>query len=189
MKRRNTIKLLTLGTGAVFVTPLVSGLLSSCKSEPDYPSFEPEFFDAEELPLLNAVIDTLIPETDSPSAVTVGVPQTLDHMISGLYWPEQKAAFKANFSALKEYLNTVKGQSFINLKPEEKTTVLHELIDSREDSTKTARNSLLDIKNQSIAYYLNTEKVAKNHLNYLPVPGPFLPCVPLDELNGKAWAI
>ena len=97
--------------------------------------------------------------------------------------------YKANFSALKEYLNTVKGQSFINLKPEEKTTVLHELIDSREDSTKTARNSLLDIKNQSIAYYLNTEKVAKNHLNYLPVPGPFLPCIPLDELNGKAWAI
>ena len=45
MKRRNTIKLLTLGTGAVFVTPLVSGLLSSCKSEPDYPSFEPKFFD------------------------------------------------------------------------------------------------------------------------------------------------
>lgn len=189
MKRRNTIKLLTLGTGAVFVSPLVSGLLSGCKAEPKAPEFDPEFFNENDLPFLVAVIDTLIPATDSPSASEVGVPQMLDHMIAGLYSETDQANFSMQFSALKDYLNTIDGQSFVYLDPEEQTAHIQELITSREDSTNAARSGLLAIKNQSVNYYLNTETIAKNHLNYLPVPGPFLPCVPLEELNGKAWAI
>ena len=189
MRRRSTIKLIALGSGAVFATPIVSSLFSSCNQEPNHEAYEPEFFLVEDMPLLASLVTVLIPETDSPSAAAVGVHKQLDHMIAGLYTSEEKDAFQSNFSALKTYLNTAGEQAFLDLDTEAQEFVLQQLIRENSNSTKTERDTLLSIKNQSVSYYLNTAEIAKNHLNYLPVPGPFLPCVPLEELNGKAWAI
>ncbi|WP_081817313.1 gluconate 2-dehydrogenase subunit 3 family protein [Leeuwenhoekiella sp. MAR_2009_132] len=190
MKRRNTIKLMALGTGAFFVTPLVSNLLVGCKTEtkPKYANLE--FFSEEDFAIVSVLVDIIIPESeDSPAASTVGVDTMIDHMIAGVYDSKQQDVFNSQFSDLKSYLNSAKDSNFIDLKPEDQKLIVTALLSEKNTSTKTARESFYNIKNQSINYYLNTEKVAKNNLNYLPVPGPYLPCVSLEELNGKAWAI
>jgi len=52
-----------------------------------------------------------------------------------------------------------------------------------------AKAALLDIKQQAVAYYLSTKEIATNYLNYLPIPGEYEPCISLESVNGKVWAI
>lgn len=188
MNRRNSIRLLGLGSGALLSMPLVSGFLTSCKQDASVSYFEPEFFTAEDVPLLTAIIDTILPEGDSPSGSAAGVSQQLDHMISGVYTSKQQEDFKQQFLELKAYLNHSESGAFNDLEIDKRKALIQELIENN-DSSVAARSSILNIKNQSISYYLNTENIAKTYMNYLPVPGPFVPCISIDELNGKAWAI
>lgn len=44
------------------------------------------------------------------------------------------------------------------------------------------------IKQQAITYWLNSEIIATNHLNYLPIPGKYEACIPLESVGGKAWS-
>ncbi len=188
MNRRNSIRLLGLGSGALLSMPLVSSFLTSCKQHTSVNYFEPENFTPEDLLLLTALIDTILPEGDSPSGSAAGVPQQLDHMISGVYTSEQQEEFMRHFSELKTYLNSSESGAFNDLATDKRKALIQELIKNK-DLSIVARKAILTIKNQSIRYYLNTENIAKTYMNYLPVPGPFVPCISIDELNGKAWAI
>ena len=89
-----------------------------------------------------------------------------------------KSSFKEGFSALKIFLD--------------KQTDLSKAIANIEggnDVPEQVKESYLDIKQQAIAYYLSSEEVATKFLNYLPVPGPYVPCITLEEAGGKAWAL
>lgn len=180
MKRRELIKLVTLATGAVLSVPLSSSLLTACKKvehvrDSDYSL---HFFNEHEFSFVQNLLDIILPKTDSPSANDVGVHQILDTMVGTVYSPDQQKAFAEKFSALTEYMGS-----------DAQSDKVQGLLTSDEEKDKLAKSSLIGIKQQAVAYYLSTEEVATNYLNYLPVPGVYEPCITLESVDGKAWAI
>ncbi len=180
MKRRELIKLVTLSTGAVLSAPLLSSLLTSCKEVPKITDsdYVLQFFDAENFELLRTLIDTILPKTESPSATEVGVHKIIDTMVGTVYKPSDRSNYKQKFSALKTYLNSNSGNQLDAIK---------NLVASTNEGDKEAKNALLDLKQQTISYYLSTEEIGKNYLNYLPTPGDYEPCISLEEAGGKLW--
>lgn len=180
MKRRELIKLVTLATGSVLSVPLMNSLLIGCESatKVEDVDYTLQFFNKDEFTFVRKIIDVILPRTDSPSATDVGVHTTIDTMLAKVYEPKQKTIYKTQFSELL---------SFVNKSDKTMTEVLMELLMS-EDNTR-ARKGLVELKQQTIAYYYSTEEISKNHLNYIPVPGKYEPCISLEEVNGKAWAI
>ena len=76
-----------------------------------------------------------------------------------------------------------------NLNKDQKVALLSALDSSKEDLLREQRTAYHDFKSKTVAYYLSTEEIATNHLNYLPVPGKYEACIRLEETGGKAWAL
>jgi len=180
MERRELIKLVTLATGAVLTVPLSSSLLTSCKRVERVKdiSYILQFFNKEDFAFVQHLLELILPKTDSPSATDVGVHQIMDTMIGTVYSPDQKKRFTELFSALKDHLT-----------PDFKLEKIQSLSKSSEENDKLAKAALLDIKQQAVAYYLSTKEIATNYLNYLPIPGEYEPCISLESVGGKVWAL
>ena len=179
MDRRQVIKLTGLLTGAVVAAPLASSLLSSCNPAPSGRDIGEglHFFTDEEFTFLGRLLDTILPTTDSPSATEVGVDITIDSMVGTVYPEESRKSYSAGFSKLMNLL----------AKKEDLITDLMTL--EKSDHSEELTQAYLHVKQQAIAYYLSTEKIGKEFLNYVPVPGDYIGCVSLEEVGGKAWAL
>lgn len=180
MERREIIKLVTLATGAVLTIPLSNSLLIACKNvnpikDSDYVL---QYFNTEDYVLLQNILNVILPKTDSPSAVDVGVHQIIDTMVGTVYDPKQKKEFSETYEALNRHLN-----SGIGLEK------LQSLLMSSNEKDEMAKSAFLGLRQQAIAYYLSTKEIATNYLNYLPIPGPYEPCISLESVDGKAWAL
>ncbi len=180
MKRRELVKLVMLSTGAVLTIPLSNSILIACKNvdttkDSDYVL---QYFNKEDYEFLQNMLNVILPKTDSPSAIDVGVHQIIDTIVGTVYDPIQKKEFAESFNALKLHLNS--GVDLVKLQS---------LLKASNEQDKMAQSALLRLKQQTIVYYLSTEEIAKNYLNYLPIPGAYEPCIPLESVNGKAWAL
>ena len=180
MERRALIKLVTMVTGAVVAVPLSSSLLTACKKmeqvkDSDYTL---QFFNEEEFSLVQNFVEFILPKTDSPSGVDVGVHQIIDNMVGTVYSQKQQEKFSKLFAILKPYITS-----------DDEMENLKNVVKSSEEKDEIAKSAFLHLKQQSIAYYLSTEEIATTYLNYLPVPGKYEPCISLESTGGKKWAL
>lgn len=182
MKRREIIRYTALASGAVLSAPLMSVLLSGCKTDAVVAdATDLKLFSAEEFSKLKTLVDVILPKTDSPAASEVGVHTMIDHMVGSVFNDEDKKSFKSKYDGLVGFLDS---KSFSELSNDDKLTALQEA-----NKNVAAKDGLQALKQQTVAYYLSSEEIAKNYLNYLPVPGAWVPCISLEEAGGKKWAI
>lgn len=186
MKRREILKYTAYITGAAVSAPLISSLLTGCANA-DGGTSDLQFFDEDSFTLLSDLVDTILPKTDSPSATEMNVHKMIDSMVGTVYKKEDRLDYQKGFQALTSELNDKK--SFNKLSTGEKISLLNQLESTTESSLEKARKAYVDLKQQTIAYYLSTETIGKEFLNYLPIPGSYEPCVSLESTGGKAWSL
>jgi hypothetical protein len=191
MNRREILKYAALVTGTAICAPMTLAMLSGCSPQPTGPNATSEgsedlgqFFSNADLTLLTQIMDVILPKTDTPSPSEVGVPLIIDNMFANVYEVSYQEKFMTLFAELRTHLG-----NFTDVNTTQQLAMLRELETLPADRRDNAYWAYIDIKQQCVAFYLSTEQVAENHLNYLPIPGQYKPCVSLDELNGKAWAI
>ncbi len=180
MKRRAILKYTAYITGAAIAAPLATFLLTGCKTEVADTSadYTLKFFSKEEFKVLKKLVDTILPKTDSPSASEVGVHQMIDRMVGEVYVAEDQLNYQKGYESLTKFIGE-----------EEMLMMLKKLENTQEEPAKPAKDAYLHLKQQTIAFYLSTEEIAKNYLNYLPVPGEYKACISLEEAGGKVWAL
>ncbi|RNC85677.1 MAG: gluconate 2-dehydrogenase subunit 3 family protein [Balneola sp.] len=189
MKRRDVLK---FGVTAIMSAPLLSTVLFGSTSIPKsiLQAYSPSFFSGNQLDLIKAIADTILPKTESPSASEVGVPEKMDSMISAILREDEKGNYMRRFELFENYLGrTLNGESFIDLDQEQRLAVLNEIDQSSEGNLEPIRQALWDIKGRTVDYYRNSRVIATTYLNFLPIPGYYEPCATVEELGGKAWAI
>lgn len=188
IKRRQILKYTAYITGAAVTLPLATTLLSGCKTDAagKIKDYVPVFFSKEEMTDIQCLVDVILPKTDSPAASEVGVHKMIDSM-SKIYLPVKKDEYRKAFEAFTSYIKNKAGEKQYKDLPEgEKLSILKNLTGSEDE---LAYSALMELKQQTIAYYLNTEEVATNFLNYDPVPGDYIGCIPLSQVGGKKWAL
>ena len=109
--RRSALRRLTAVLGAVATAPLASGLLSGCRTPSDLAAYEFRTLTGAQPDLLAALVDQIIPETDTPGAAEAGVPQFVDTMLSDWYAPDERDEFLAALDAV----DTRASGSFLDL--------------------------------------------------------------------------
>lgn len=197
MNRREVLRYTAWITGSAVSASLASAILSGCSEQSPEQSQakKPEisssstvlhFFTPEQFSLVGLLADIILPRTDSPSATDVKVHITLDSMLGQVFDSSYQAAFKRDWLAMENYLNQ---QQFLQIESAAQIEILQTLELNQSDATASAKKALVEFKQQVIAYYLTTEEIGKNFLNYLPIPGSFKPCISVDEVNNKAWAL
>jgi hypothetical protein len=191
MKRREILKYTAYATGAAVCSPLLGTILTGCSMDSsNYPDdFTPQFFNEDEFRVINSIVDTILPKTSSPAASEVGVDKMIDTFVGTVYSETDRADYREHFIQLNTFLqDQASGKAFNKLTEIEKLALLQQL-ESQDSNPEDVKAAYLELKQQTIAYYLTTEEVATNFLNYLPVPGEYEPCIPLADVGGKAWAL
>jgi len=189
MKRRKVIKL----SAYVASGSLIGMLSNACKTDSiaiDLEGYTPSFLSKDQYSFINSFADTLLPETDTPGAVSVGVPQIYDSIMNNILTADQK---NKALSQLQDLMKHVKAKNMqtglLKLSEEERLQLFTSVDKGLSDQDSQIAKTYKTVKNQIIQYYLNTEEVGTKLLNYLPVPGEYNACVSLEELGGKAWTI
>ena len=214
MNRREILKYTTYFAGAALSAPLASALLTGCKRDDAMleDGYQPGYFADAEYAYIVAMADAMLPKDEYPGAVEVGVPQMIDKMVGEVYGEEQQQQFSAGLKKLMDQMDADNPGGFAALEGSKaliylqdqdlhykedpmEVTMSGEDVPQEEmkmDDGPSARNAYFGLKSSIIGAYFNTPEVAMESglVEYLPVPGEYIPCGDLQELTGgKAWAI
>ena len=205
MKRRDLLRYTAYITGAAVSAPVASALLAGCKRDEAVAAgeatYRPAFFNDEEYNFISRFADTMIPKTDTPGALDVGVPEIVDKMVGEVYSEENRENFRTGLKALMDRMeNPEDGAGFSARETDEALVYLQDQDlhyknpdtewDSLPEVEGNARDVYFDLKSQVVGAWFNSQPIGTEVLVYDPVPGEYIPCGDLQELTGgKAWAI
>ncbi len=112
--RRTALRRLSYALGGVATAPLLTGLRGGCRTPAtgDLANYTFQTLSEDQRRTLAALVDQILPATDTASASEVGVPQFIDHMLTDWYAPEERDRFLAG---LAEVDRRADGGSFADL--------------------------------------------------------------------------
>ena len=207
MNRREIIKGLALSFGYAVAAPTVVSVLESCTAKES--SWSPVYFNKQEQHFVTHLVDIILPSSDTPGGLEVNLPQFIDMMSKDMYDPEEQRIFKEGSDIFSQRFMEKFGKdigsstrddiaalfgSYFDLSAEEQGKVLflqakkiEEVAIEEQDQYKMYK-FLFNIRSLSLFGYFTSEKVGKEVLNFDPIPGRYVPCVPVSEI-GNAWTI
>lgn len=165
---------------AIFGPGLITSL-QSCASEVAN-SETLLVFNATQYQLAQAMGDTILPRTNSPSASDVKVPEFIDLLLRDVFSEEVKEHLLTGLEQFEIACKKASGKSFLKLGSAQRQHYLSE-IDKMVMSVKYADEIpfYYTFKKLCITTYLSTEEGIKQNLKYNPIPGPFQGDVKLDD--------
>ncbi|MDT7855769.1 gluconate 2-dehydrogenase subunit 3 family protein [Rubrivirga sp. S365] len=98
ISRRSALRRLSLVLGGVATAPLASGLLGGCRTPAAGEAYAYQTLAEPQQRTLAALVDQILPATDTPGAADVGVPQFVDLMLTDWYAPDERDGFLAGLA-------------------------------------------------------------------------------------------
>jgi len=117
INRRLMLQQALLLVGAAVVPGSVEALAAATKTTTPQLS-------AARFATLTALADTILPKTDSPGAVEVGVPKMVDALLGTWASPERRVALTEALDRVDAAAKKQKGKAFVALKPAERLAFL-----------------------------------------------------------------
>jgi gluconate 2-dehydrogenase gamma chain len=179
------------------VAGLMGGTLAYAASEGAWAALsstkDSSFLSASQRAIVSGVVDIMIPRTDTPGALDVGVPAFIDLMLRDVYSPEDRDRY---LTGLAEF--DAAGHSFVTLEATQRVALVRKFHDAavheerqlRAGHAHLQRPFILMTKELTLLRFFTSEVGATQVLQYVAVPGSFHGCLPLQQTgNGKTWAV
>lgn len=189
MNRRDAIKNASILLGGVLSASAISGVMSGCKADPKI-DWAPKFFTAEEGSTLEAIVERIIPKTDTPGAKDAGVHTFIDQMMAEFYQEQDKATFREGLKKVEAEAKSAHGKSFAALTPEQQDEVLTKFDKEAYDPSRSKdepTHFFKTMKELTVLGFCTSEIGATEFLKYEASPGAYRGCIPYSEV-GAAWA-
>ncbi|UFH52084.1 gluconate 2-dehydrogenase subunit 3 family protein [Spirosoma sp. KNUC1025] len=114
--------------------------------------------------IMARVTDLILPHTDTPGALDVGVPDFIEIMLRDCYKKPAQDTFLAGLGLLEQ-------KGFLALPPDQQTATLKQVeADAQKSSDLTFWQM---IKEQTLLGYYTSEAGIKASFDYQPIPGKF----------------
>lgn len=167
MDRRSLLRGSVTIAGAAIILPSLASL-GGCTSAPETL--------AEQMDLIAAVSDRIIPATDTGGALAAKVPDYIAAIYEQHFTEEQQSEFAAG-------LNALASTNVMSSDAAGQDAILSALVES--DSSGPAETTFQQLRDMTI-FGFYTSEAATEELAYEELPGRYDGCVPLTEI-GRAW--
>ncbi|MDP5122190.1 MAG: gluconate 2-dehydrogenase subunit 3 family protein [Spirosomaceae bacterium] len=213
MNRRNALQRVAIMMGGAISAPTMVAMLQGCSTEGETATgFS---FSADYKKLVAEIAEVIIPKTDTPGAKEAGVGPFIETMLSDCYTEMQQKHFITGLDAVAAKAKTA-GGDFESLTAEQKTDILKAMeADAKSEmdqqkgeaaakirDSETGLEKAVDkgtevevpvpffnlMKELTLFGYFTSEVGCKEALAYLPIPGRYEGCIPLEP-GQKAWAL
>lgn len=196
MNRRKAIQKTATLAGASALTPTLLSLLQSCQQQPEL-DWTPAILNTDQARLVSTLVDTVLPKTDTPGALELQVDRFIDLVIANVFDESGQQAMLAQVDAFNTQCKEQTGHFFADLSEEKRKDVLR--LEEKENPkfNKQVWGSAVGeqqpvgvyrtLKSLALWGYFSSEAIGKNVLNYDPIPGGYLGCIPLEDV-GNIWS-
>ncbi|MDA9699100.1 gluconate 2-dehydrogenase subunit 3 family protein [Flavobacteriaceae bacterium] len=185
MKRRNAIKNLGLSFGSIALSGSVISLSQSCQTSGD--KWSPMFFNKNQVSEIEKIMELIIPETDTPGAISLKIIRFADSYLNVTLSNSNKKLFQDNLNFL---FDKIKNESEgLNDKNKIYEAFLKEYLnkkDFKNENEKKLTDLLESIRLLSVRSYMINEYVMTKILRYQISPGKYQGCADLDEYGTQA---
>ena len=153
---------------------------------------------ASQLAIVSGVADIMIPRTDTPGALDVGVPAFIDVMLRDVYLPADRDRYLTGLTAFDSEATTQLGKPFVALESTQRLALVRKFHDAaiaeerrvRTQHIHVQRPFVLMTKELTLLAFFTSQVGATQVLQYVAVPGSWHGCLPLQQAgNGKTWAV
>ena len=186
MDRRTALRNASLILGYTLTAPAITGIMQGCRPEV-IPDFAPSFFGKDQLGMIKAFVDTIIPRTETPSASDVGVVEFLDVILDQVMKPEEQQRFRDGFARLAQLAGD---SAFEGLSAREQAQLLEQMEkEALEADGPYNERFWYAAKGLVVNGYMLSEQVGTEHLAYDPIPQAYNGCEDLSISGGKNWSL
>jgi hypothetical protein len=193
MLRRDAIKLITAMLGAS-LSPSLLGALESSQPKTAIGQFTPE-----QRLQVSQMSERIIPTTDTPGAITAGVPEFIERVVFQWYTDTERKIFLNGLELTNLFSGQQLGKLFIELPPEQQDVVLAQM--ERQGGAKPMfggfdmlpsleedRSAFFPkLKELVVVGYYTSEIGATQELRHEVMPMEYKGDIPLADV-GRAWA-
>ncbi|MDQ8181353.1 gluconate 2-dehydrogenase subunit 3 family protein [Pelagicoccus sp. SDUM812005] len=172
--RREAIKRAAMILGAaVSATTFAGGLYADRAKLGTGADWTPRHLSSSEAKIVSLASELILPKSDTPGAQDVGVPQFIDLIYGEYMTDEEKERFEEGLAAWRR-------AGFESASPKEQVALL-------KSPEQSSRGFIRHLRELTITGYFTSEEVAKTVLRFVPVPGRYDGCVPIEE-TGRVLA-
>lgn len=174
MNRRIAIRDLTLALGGLVSIPTwaTNGWNENSLS------INSSFFKTAEQNMLEIIVETIIPESSTKGAKSLGVPAFLQKMLQDCYEAQVSENIKNGLSVTDATAQKQFGKTFASCDTQQKQEILLSF-EKNEDAKLKDFYSL--VKNLTILGYTTSEYVQTEFLHYNMAPGHYYGCVSVKK--------
>jgi hypothetical protein len=188
VNRREALQRVALLLGGAISTPVLQAVLSGCRPSAQYTprTLKPAQFD-----VVTSIADSIIPATETPGAKGVGVPEFIDLILTDCYSPKDRDRFLTGLAAFEEQFQQKLGKTFLQANPKEQTEILNELDREAVAARRSGASELPFfgmMKELTLIGYYTSAVGANDELQFQPATNRFDGCIPLERVDGRAWA-
>ena len=134
--------------------------------------------------IVSAAAERILPKTDTPGAIDVGVPAFIDRFYGEFLSPDDQKLLVAGLAEIESSAKSANSASFATLTPQQQDEVLRRVATSQQGKDPS---SFALLRSTTILGYFTSEQVGKTVLHYDPVPGAYDGCVPIDQVGRRNW--
>jgi hypothetical protein len=172
MKRRELLTSLGIGFGGLISLP------SWANNWTQEAIKSPNFLNAESKALLSEICNTIIPKTDTPGALEVGVPDYIELIVKDCLQTSEQESFKKGMLEIEEIAKETFGKSFVECNAKQKLHLLNGL-DLNDD--QDLKKYFSQLKWLTIRGYTSSEYYLVNVKNFEFAPARYFGCVDLKK--------
>ena len=178
MNRRKAIQQTVYLLGGAVSASVIAGAMSGCKPKGAL-DWAPQFLTKEQAETIEALAETILPETDTPGAKSLHLTEFIDLMLKNVFNGFEQLQFPKELVKFEEKCQFFTGNNFLNSSPDErqKFLVLNEK-KALGNQQKTGEKAFISkIKELVLVGYFTSEYAIKELMNYNPLPTKFEGCV------------
>jgi gluconate 2-dehydrogenase gamma chain len=159
---------------------------------------KPSVLTPPQMRIVSTVSEIMIPRTDTPGAIDVGVPGFIDLMLADVYSQKDRERYLAGLADFDAAAHTEQGKEFLALEPTRQVALVRKFHDAAviEDQRSARQRDdiqrpfILMTKELTLLGFFTSEAGATQVLQYIAVPGSYHACLPVEQAgNGKTWAV
>ncbi|MCH8244896.1 MAG: gluconate 2-dehydrogenase subunit 3 family protein [Bacteroidetes bacterium] len=190
MDRRDALTKLTLLIGGAVSAPTFSAFISGCAPPRSQGTYVPLSLDSNAFRLIGELAELIIPETDTPGALTAGVDRYIDSVLTDIFSEDRRSDFFLGMEDFSSRAHASYGADLREMSPEQQRDFLvaleYEAFRGIPSHVPNAASFYRQVKELTVTGYYTSEVGATMELHLMPY-GKYRPIVPLEEI-GRAWA-
>lgn len=142
------------------------------------------FLSATQGATLTAAAERILPKTDTPGAIDVGVPAFIDRFYGEFMNPDEKQLLVAALDGIEQGAVAAHKASFAALPVAQQDAVLKGIAAAQQGKEPSPFGLLRSV---TVLGYFTSEQVGRHVLHFDPVPGAYDGCVPIDQVGRRNW--